>query len=37
MWLHLPLTQPRFVRLLRLTISLVGVAAIVLGIVDAAG
>jgi putative membrane protein len=37
MRLHLPLTHPPFARLLRLTIALVGVAAIALGIVNAAG
>jgi len=37
MRLHLPLTHPPFARVLRLTIALVGVAAIVLGIVNAAG
>ncbi len=37
MRLHLPLTHPPFARLLRLAIALVGVAAIVLGIVHAAG
>src|SRR4051795_2212283 len=37
MRLQLPLTHPPFARVLRLTIALVGVAAIVLGIVNAAG
>jgi uncharacterized membrane protein YidH (DUF202 family) len=37
MRLHLPLTHPPFARLLLLRIALVGVAAFVLGIVNAAG
>jgi putative membrane protein len=37
MRLHLPLTHPPFARLLRLTIALVAVAAIVLGIANAPG
>jgi putative membrane protein len=37
MRLRLPLTRPPFARVLRGTIALVGVAAIVLGIVNAAG
>jgi putative membrane protein len=36
MRLGLPLTRPPYARVLRLTIALVGVAAIVLGIIDAA-